>query len=123
MALRLTFSSAESANPRLHLHLAQVQVSSRIFKTISVNSWGLADQKSVGRNGREAPLKRGIPTYVFIRKKIFVISSATAGINASPITSPHSRRDGACVLKIGCRKGTFTTRMSNTMDNPTAYCM
>lgn len=60
---------------------------------------------------------------LLLRKKNFVISSATAGMSASPSTTLHSRPVRKCVLKIGCRNGTEHTSNSSVMESPTAYCM
>jgi len=57
------------------------------------------------------------------RKKNLVISSATAGMIASPSTTLHSRAVRKCVLKMGCRKGRAQTSNNNAMDKPTAYCI
>ena len=45
------------------------------------------------------------------------------GTSEMPMTTAHSRGEGKCVLKIGCRNGTATTRNNNTSESPTAYCM
>src|SRR4030067_433985 len=57
------------------------------------------------------------------RRYSLVNSSATAGTRAKTTNTPHSRKDGKCVLNIGCRKGRLTAASISTMDSPTAYCM
>jgi len=91
--------------------------------------YGLGKHKGYGtQDHRYTCLRVYLSTCVLVyslllRKKNFVISSAMAGISAKPMTTPHSRGDGKCVLKIGCRNGTDTTSTSNVMERPTAYCM
>src|SRR4030067_270963 len=57
------------------------------------------------------------------RRYSLVNSSATAGTRAKTTITPHSRKDGKCVLNIGCRNGRLTAASISTTDSPTAYCM